>query len=93
VYEAFDLNSFGFNLCKQRSQKEPLTSTRSRTVSGIGLSHGDILYLVPANGTQLWSAPSTSSASNNTSTGIQFDSFTQMVGATTYETYKHIWLK
>ncbi|KYM92095.1 Nuclear protein localization protein 4 like protein [Atta colombica] len=68
VYEAFDLNSFGFNLCKQRSQKEPLTSTRSRTVSGIGLSHGDILYLVPANGTQLWSAPSTSSASNNTST-------------------------
>ncbi|KAL0108495.1 hypothetical protein PUN28_015203 [Cardiocondyla obscurior] len=68
VYEAFDLNSFGFNLCKQRSQKEPLTSTRSRTVSGIGLSHGDILYLVPANGTQLWSAPSTSSASNNTFT-------------------------
>jgi len=64
VYEAFDLNSFGFNLCKQRNQKEPLTSTRSRTVLGTGLSHGDMLYLVPANGTQLWSAPSTSSASN-----------------------------
>lgn len=68
VYEAFDLNSFGFNLCKQRNQKEPLTSTRSRTVLGTGLSHGDMLYLVPSNGTQLWSAPSTSSASNNAST-------------------------
>ncbi|CAL1686966.1 unnamed protein product [Lasius platythorax] len=68
VYEAFHLNSFGFTLCKQRNQKEPLTSTRSRTVLGTGLSHGDMLYLVPANGTQLWSAPSTSSASNNTST-------------------------
>lgn len=69
MYEAFDLNSFGFNLCKQRNQKEPLTSTRSRTVLGTGLSHGDMLYLVPINGTQLWSAPSTSSASN-ASTGI-----------------------
>lgn len=67
MYEAFDLNSFGFNLCKQRNQKELLTSTRSRTVSGVGLSHGDMLYLAPANDTQLWSAPSTSSASNTTS--------------------------
>jgi len=69
VYEAFDLNSFGFNLCKQRNQKEPLISTRSKTVSSIGLSHGDMLYLVPTNGTQLWSAPSTSSASNNAPIG------------------------
>lgn len=67
MYDTFNLNSFGFNLCKQRNQKEPIISTRSRTVSGIGLSHGDMLYLVPANDTQLWSAPSTSSASNSTS--------------------------
>lgn len=69
VYEAFDLNSFGFDLCKQRNHKDPLTSTKSRTVSGIGLCHGDMLYLVPVNGAQLWSAPSTSSASDNASTG------------------------
>ncbi|XP_011151606.1 nuclear protein localization protein 4 homolog isoform X2 [Harpegnathos saltator] len=63
VYEAFNLSSFGFNLCKQRNHKDPLISTKSKTVSGIGLCHGDMLYLVPVNGTQLWSTPSTSSAS------------------------------
>lgn len=69
MFEKFGLSTFGFNLCKQRNHNDPLTSTRSRTVSGIGLSHGDMLYLVPVNGAQLWSAPSTSSASNNVSTG------------------------
>ncbi|XP_014476067.1 PREDICTED: nuclear protein localization protein 4 homolog isoform X2 [Dinoponera quadriceps] len=67
VYEAFDLNSFGFSLCKQRNHKDPLTSTKSKTVSGIGLCHGDMLYLVPVNGTQLWNTPSTSNATDNIS--------------------------
>ncbi|XP_032686313.1 nuclear protein localization protein 4 homolog isoform X3 [Odontomachus brunneus] len=68
VYESFNLNSFEFNLCKQRNHKDPLTSTKSKTVSEIGLCHGDMLYLVPVNGTQLWSTPSTSSTTDNIST-------------------------
>ncbi|KAG7209636.1 hypothetical protein KM043_011283 [Ampulex compressa] len=67
VFDAFELNSFGFGLYKERNHKDELISTRSRTVSGSGLSHGDMLYLIPLNGAQLWSIPSTSGASNNTS--------------------------
>ncbi|XP_012147513.1 nuclear protein localization 4 isoform X2 [Megachile rotundata] len=63
VYNAFELNSFGFGLYRQRNLKDELISTRSRTVSGIGLSHGDMLYLAPLNGTEVWSTPSTSNAS------------------------------
>ena len=47
VFSAFELNSFGFGLYRQRNHKDEIISTRSRTVSGIGLSHGDMLYLAP----------------------------------------------
>ncbi|XP_053976809.1 nuclear protein localization protein 4 homolog isoform X1 [Hylaeus volcanicus] len=65
VFVVFELNSFGFGLYKQRNHKDELISSRSRTVAGIGLNHGDMLYLAPFNGTQLWNIPSTSTASVN----------------------------
>ena len=67
VFYAFELNSFGFGLYRQRNHQDELISSPSRTVSGIGLSHGDMLYLAPLNGTQLWSTPSTSNATVNAS--------------------------
>ncbi|XP_043262002.1 nuclear protein localization protein 4 homolog [Colletes gigas] len=67
VFGAFNLNSFGFGLFRQWNHKDELISSRSRTVAEIGLSHGDMLYLAPLNGAQLWSVPSTSSASTNAS--------------------------
>ncbi|KZC07238.1 Nuclear protein localization protein 4 like protein, partial [Dufourea novaeangliae] len=65
VFDTFELNSFGFGLYRQRNHKDEIISSPSRTVSGVGLSHGDMLYLAPLNGTQIWSIPSTSSASVN----------------------------
>lgn len=65
VFDTFDLSSFGFGLFKQRNHKDEIISSRSRTVAGIGLGHGDMLYLAPLNGALLWDAPSTSSASGN----------------------------
>ncbi|XP_031846458.1 nuclear protein localization 4 isoform X2 [Nomia melanderi] len=62
IFEAFELRSFGFALYRQRDHKDEIISSLNRTVSGIGLSHGDMLYLVPYNGTQIWNTPSTSSA-------------------------------
>ncbi|XP_066600186.1 nuclear protein localization protein 4 homolog [Prorops nasuta] len=73
VYDAFDLNSFGFGLFKKRNHQDEIISSRSRTVSGVGLSHGDMLYLSPLNGAQLWSAPSTSNASVNNSDQTPMD--------------------
>ncbi|CAK9818482.1 Nuclear protein localization protein 4 homolog [Anthophora plagiata] len=62
ISKAFELNSFEFGLYLERNHKNELPFTHNRTVSGAGLSHGDMLYLVPHNNTQLWSTPSTSSA-------------------------------
>ncbi|XP_031788253.1 nuclear protein localization protein 4 homolog isoform X2 [Nasonia vitripennis] len=67
IYDVFELQSFGFGLYKQRNQKEEIVSTRSKTVQGVGLKHGDMLYLAPINGAVLWDTPSTSSASNDVS--------------------------
>nr|CAG4651810.1 EOG090X05T8 [Triops cancriformis] len=47
AYNAFDLTSYDFGLFKQRNKKEPLMSTRSKTVSQYGLKHGDLIYLEP----------------------------------------------
>lgn len=54
VREAFALSGFTFSLCRSRSLKDELASTRSKTVLSSGLKHGDILYLLPHEGTQLW---------------------------------------
>ncbi|XP_017792744.1 PREDICTED: nuclear protein localization protein 4 homolog [Habropoda laboriosa] len=62
VLKAFELNSPEFGLYLERNHKNELPLTYNRTVSGAGLSHGDMLYLAPRNNTQLWSTPSTSSA-------------------------------
>ncbi|XP_025602595.2 nuclear protein localization protein 4 homolog isoform X4 [Athalia rosae] len=67
VHDTFELNSFGFGLYKLKNHKDELISSRSKTVMDTGLSHGDMVYLVPLNGTVLWpqDGPSTSSASVN----------------------------
>ncbi|XP_035743841.1 nuclear protein localization protein 4 homolog isoform X2 [Vespa mandarinia] len=65
VFNAFNLNSFTFGLYKQRNHQDEIISTRSKTLSEIGLSHGDMLYLVPFNGAQLWNTPSASNNSHN----------------------------
>ncbi|XP_015608154.1 nuclear protein localization protein 4 homolog [Cephus cinctus] len=69
VYEAFDLSSFSFGLFKQRNRKDEIISSRARTVTDVGLSHGDMVYLVPLDGNLQWGAPSTSGASSNASSG------------------------
>ncbi|KAF2902092.1 hypothetical protein ILUMI_04080 [Ignelater luminosus] len=67
VHSTFDLNSFAFALYKQKNQKDEIASSKSRTVSGIGLHHGDMLYLMPVNGAVLF--PQASTSRNNTPSG------------------------
>ncbi|KAK2581786.1 hypothetical protein KPH14_002264 [Odynerus spinipes] len=67
VFNAFNLNSFTFGLYKRRNHQDEIISTRSKTLSEVGLSHGDMLYLVPFNGAQLWNTPSGSKTSENSS--------------------------
>lgn len=62
VSKAFDLNTIGFALYRERNHKSELPFSHSKTVSGARLSHGDMLYLAPQSSTQLWSTPSTSTA-------------------------------
>lgn len=61
----FSLPGFTFGLFRQKNQQEELVSSRSGTVTSCGLRHGDMLYMVPLNGTKLWDQPSTSSTSNS----------------------------
>ncbi|KAK1135517.1 nuclear protein localization protein 4 [Melipona bicolor] len=62
VSKAFELNTNGFGLYKERNHKNELPFSHNKTVSGVRLSHGDMLYLAPQSSTQLWSIPSTSTA-------------------------------
>ncbi|XP_043790240.1 nuclear protein localization protein 4 homolog [Apis laboriosa] len=62
ISKAFELNTTGFVLYRERNHKDELPYSHSKTVSGTCLSHGDMLYLAPQNNTQLWSTPSTSTA-------------------------------
>ncbi|XP_051158551.1 nuclear protein localization protein 4 homolog [Leptopilina boulardi] len=73
IYDAFDLNSFGFGLYKQRNYKDEIISSRSKSVSDVGLSHGDMLYFASVNGRVPWDGPSTSSSSNNITEMSQMD--------------------
>ncbi|XP_076756687.1 nuclear protein localization protein 4 homolog [Xylocopa sonorina] len=67
VSKAFELNTIGFGLYRERNHKNELPFSLRKTVSGAKLSHGDMLYLAPQSSTQLWSTPSTSTANVDTS--------------------------
>ncbi|KAK4874625.1 hypothetical protein RN001_013985 [Aquatica leii] len=69
VHSTFDLNSFAFALFKQKNQKDEISSSKSRTISSAGLSHGDMLYLMPINGAILFPQATTSTTHNNNPSG------------------------
>lgn len=83
--EAFSLSSLAFSLCRSRNLKEDLPSTKSKTISSIGLKHGDMLFLIPHEGSDLWHAnnqvdvpintPGTSSSSTSDNTPSGMDQF------------------
>ena len=50
VFSSFGLNSYNFSLYKQKNKRDEIPSSRSRTISGVGLKHGDMLYLTAVNG-------------------------------------------
>lgn len=60
VYEAFQLNTFGFALHKDRAHREEIISSKSRLIRDYGLQHGDMLFMSPVNGSVLFDQPSTS---------------------------------
>lgn len=64
------MNTNGFGLYKERNHKNELPFSHNKTVSGVRLSHGDMLYLAPQSSTQLWSIPSTSTATIDISQGF-----------------------
>ncbi|XP_046660206.1 nuclear protein localization protein 4 homolog isoform X2 [Homalodisca vitripennis] len=64
VHDVFSLPGFTFALYRQKNRKEELVSSRSRTVAGTGLRHGDMLYMVPLNGTLPWDQPGTSNSNS-----------------------------
>nr|CAG4643945.1 EOG090X05T8 [Lepidurus arcticus] len=47
LHNVFDLTSYDFGLFKQRNKRDPVVSTRSKTVSQYGLKHGDLIFLEP----------------------------------------------
>lgn len=58
VHDSFEMNSFAFGLYRERNQKNEIASSKTKTVSNLGLRHGDMIYLFPLNGAVLF--PSTS---------------------------------
>ncbi|CAH1116427.1 unnamed protein product [Phaedon cochleariae] len=78
VHDTFKLNSFAFELYREKNKKNEITSSKSKTLHTIGIRHGDMIYLTPVNGSVLFntdnssgepiddSTPSTSSASSST---------------------------
>ncbi|KAL1497698.1 hypothetical protein ABEB36_008615 [Hypothenemus hampei] len=58
IHDAFDLDSFEFALYKQKNKKEEISSSKTRTVRNMGLKHGDMIYLAPVNGNQLFNCTS-----------------------------------
>lgn len=42
---AFNFTDYNFKLFKKRGQKDELVSSRSKTIVGCGLQHGDMIYL------------------------------------------------
>lgn len=66
----FELSSYNFTLYRNRNKKDELVSSKSHKVFSYGLDHGDIIYLIPNEGSQLWmidddSAPSASQSFPN----------------------------
>lgn len=56
VHETFSLNGFSFSLSRSRTVKDELPSSHSTTILSSGIKHGDILYLIPHEGAQIWPA-------------------------------------
>ncbi|KAK9703054.1 NPL4 family [Popillia japonica] len=54
VYSAFELNSYDFGLFRERNQKNEIVSSKSKTLRGLGIKHGDMLYLQSVNGANLF---------------------------------------
>lgn len=54
VYSAFELNSYDFSLYRERNQKCEIVSSKSKTLKGLGVKHGDMLYLQSVNGANLF---------------------------------------
>ncbi|CAG5032441.1 unnamed protein product [Parnassius apollo] len=83
VYEALNLNTFGFALHRDRQRKEEIISNKSRQLREYGLQHGDMLYLSPVNGAVLYDQPSTSAESNTKQFGEKMETGPSVSAATT----------
>uniref|UniRef100_U5EVM2 Nuclear protein localization protein 4 homolog n=1 Tax=Corethrella appendiculata TaxID=1370023 RepID=U5EVM2_9DIPT len=64
VQKQFSLNDFGFALYKERNYKNELVSSRSQTIKGCSLKHGDMIYM------KQLSEPSTSSGGSSSSSSL-----------------------
>ena len=51
VHKAFELNNMQFSLFKDMQKKQPIESSRTKSVSSCGLKHGDRLFLVSKSAT------------------------------------------
>ncbi|XP_078044358.1 nuclear protein localization 4 isoform X2 [Augochlora pura] len=62
IFVAFELKTPTFVLYTDRNHKHEIIPSLHRKVCEIGLNHGEMLYMLPINGKQIWNTPSTSSA-------------------------------
>lgn len=84
VREAFCLSGVTFSLCRSRNIKDELPSTRSKTVMTSGLKHGDILFLLPHEGAQLFSVPDNQSSLLTSTPGTSTPSTSQSTPSGAY---------
>uniref|UniRef100_A0A023F2S9 Nuclear protein localization protein 4 homolog n=2 Tax=Triatoma infestans TaxID=30076 RepID=A0A023F2S9_TRIIF len=68
VHNAFSLSGFTFSLYRNRNNKDEIHSSRSNTIVSLGLKHGDILYLIPHEGTHLWPIQNSTATTNSQGT-------------------------
>lgn len=67
VHKAFELNNMQFSLFKDMQKKQPIESSRTKSVSSCGLKHGDRLFLVSKSATLFKPDAGGSSSSSSSS--------------------------
>lgn len=72
VREAFALDSYTFSLHQSRNKTQEIISSRSRTLAGYGLNHGDRIFMsvIVSSTSDNSSVPLTSSIVQSTTTPV-----------------------
>jgi len=75
VFEAFDMKSMEFTLFKDQKKQQPVDNSRFKSITSIGLKHGDRLFLSPkAKGGEVFKADTAGPSTKTTENGFKVPS-------------------